>query len=89
MGGLNGIDKMLKEKGSISGDANNYKDNGIYDFDKDKSAFTNIPLNYGTMLVYGGSVYKTQLVSSIESGESHIRTLSWNGSWSPWKKITS
>ena len=42
------------------------------------------------MIVYGGGTdygYKTQLVSSIESGESYIRTL-YGGSWSPWKKIT-
>ncbi len=51
---------------------------------------TNIPLNFGTMFVYGGGSsygYKTQLVSSIESGESYTRTL-YGGSWSPWKKIT-
>lgn len=86
-----GVNICLKQKFQcISGNADDYKDIGIYDFQQNSPTFTNIPLNFGTMIVYGGGTdygYKTQLVSSIESGESYIRTL-YGGSWSPWKKIT-
>ena len=88
---LMGVNICLKQKlQCISGNADDYKDIGIYDFQQNSPTFTNIPLNFGTMIVYGGGTdygYKTQLVSSIESGESYIRTL-YGGSWSPWKKIT-
>lgn len=87
-----GVNTCLKQKKQkISGDADNYRDIGMYDFHQGDPGFTNIPLNFGTMIVYGGGSsygYKTQLVSSIESGESYIRTLSYDGVWSPWKKIT-
>ena len=89
---LMGVNTCLKQKKQkISGDADNYRDIGMYDFHQGDPEFTNIPLNFGTMIVYGGGSsygYKTQLVSSIESGESYIRTLSYDGVWSPWKKIT-
>lgn len=88
---LMGVNICLKQKlQCISGNADDYKDIGIYDFQQNSPTFTNIPLNFGTMIVYGGGTdygYKTQLVSSIESGESYIRTL-YGGIWSPWKKIT-
>lgn len=91
LGKLLEINNYIRQKKTlVSGNADDYKDIGIYDFQQNSPTFTNIPLNFGTMIVYGGGTdygYKTQLVSSIESGESYIRTL-YGGSWSPWKKIT-
>lgn len=91
LGKLLEINNYIRQKKTlVSGNADDYKDIGIYDFQQNSPTFTNIPLNFGTMIVYGGGTdygYKTQLVSSIESGESYIRTL-YGGIWSPWKKIT-
>lgn len=88
---VGGLLSALIPKGYAKGDANLILLPGIYDFHKDDYPFSNIPLNFGTLIVYSGNSdrhFITQIASSISSSEVYSRTSTENGtSWGPWLKL--
>ena len=88
---VGGLMSALIPKGYAKGDANLILLPGIYDFHKDDYPFSNIPLNFGTLIVYSGNSdrhFITQIASSISSSEVYSRTSTEGGeSWGPWLKL--
>ena len=88
---VGGLLSALIPKGYAKGDANLILLPGIYDFHKDDYPFSNIPLNFGTLIVYSGNSdrhFITQIASSISSSEVYSRTSTEGGeSWGPWLKL--
>ena len=80
-------------KGYAQGNADFIPTPGIYEFHKDDRPFSNIPLNFGALIVYTGSGVRhfyTQIASSISSSEVFSITSTEGGtSWGPWLRLNN
>lgn len=89
VGGLNGIDDCLKTNANIVGNADNYTTPGSYSFNTGTGSASNLPANYGAMLVFGNpDEHIVQLVCEVGTSNTFIRSRDWKG-FTSWIKLNS